>query len=250
MQYVLPAFLCSVLPHAENGLIIRAFSEEQGLVAAYVPGGRSRRLRGALQPGNLLLLGLASRTESQLATASVELAEARAPLATSRAALAVLAWTTALTAAALPEGVPHAALYPALDALLAACAADAPASTLGEALVRYELLLLAELGFGLDLGSCAATGLRTDLAYVSPRSGQAVSREAGAPWAHRLLPLPGFLIARTPATSADLYHGLALTAHFLARHVLTGSRARLLESRPLLGERLGAHPMDELPSPG
>ena len=246
------ALLCSALPHAENGIILRALSAEHGLIAAYVPGGRSRRLRGALQPGNLLSLALTLRAEGQLASATVELADARAPLATSRAALAVLEWAMALTASALPERLPHPALYPALDALVMACAADAPSSMLGDTLIRYELLLLAELGFGLDLTSCAATGVRTDLAYVSPRSARAVSRDAGAPWASRLLPLPGFLLGHAVATPAGLRDGLALTGHFLARHILTGHHTRLLDSRPRLAKALGAAPdatpMDEPPA--
>jgi DNA repair protein RecO (recombination protein O) len=250
MQIQVPALLCAVRPHAENGVIIRAFSAAHGLLAAYVPGGRSRRLRGALQPGNTLLLNLAQRSEGQLATASVELMASRSALATSRAALAVLDWATGLTASALPEGLPHPHVHDALEALLDACAADAPPLTLGEALVRYELLLLAELGFGLDLTCCAATGSRADLVYVSPRSAQAVSQAAGAPWASRLLPLPGFLLGPVAVTPSDLSQGLTLAAHFLARHVLTGSSARLLESRALLCRRLGAEAMDEPPPPG
>ena len=240
------AMVCSVLPHAEHGLVLRAFSAGHGLLSAYVQGGRSSRLRGVLQPGNIVALSLSTRAAGQLASARVELEHPRAALATSRAALATLEWSTALAAATLPEGVPHPGLHKALDALVQACAADVPALMLGTTLVRYELMLLADLGFGLDLGSCAATGVRTDLAYVSPRSSQAVSRAAGAPWAARLLPLPAFLTGPVPATSRDLEDGLNLTAFFLARHLLAGRHAQLLEARPLLVSRLTtAQAMDE-----
>ena len=108
MQLETHALICTLLPHGENGVILRASTADHGLLAAYVPGGRSRKLRGVLQPGNLVALALSSRSEGQLPTARLELAEARAALTTSRAALATLEWATALTAAALPEAVPLA----------------------------------------------------------------------------------------------------------------------------------------------
>lgn len=222
MHITTPAIVCALLAHGENGAVVRFLTPEHGLVAGYVHGGRSRRLRPVLQAGNGVDLRLDARTENQLAGASVELTSSRAVLATTGAALAALDWLTALTATALSEGVPHPALYTALDALTAAIAAGAGALPLGEGIVRYEHRLLAELGFGLDLASCAATGATTDLVYVSPKSSQAVSRSAGLPWAARLLPLPAFLVGAAPADAAAILDGLKLTGWFLRRDVLGG----------------------------
>jgi DNA repair protein RecO (recombination protein O) len=252
MHLETPAIVCALLAHAETGVIVRALSPAHGLLAGYVRGGRGRQLRPVLQPGNVVALSLQARVETQLAAATVELIEARAALATSGAALASLEWVTALTAAALPEDMPHPALHTALDALSRACAADAGALLLAESVVRYELLLMADLGFGLDLTSCAATGSRDDLAYVSPKSSQAVSRAAGAPWATRLLPLPGFLLDRAAASPADIRDGLRLTGHFLARNILTGRSAALFAARDRLVSRLPTPDavMDEPAPPG
>jgi DNA repair protein RecO (recombination protein O) len=193
-----------------------------------------------LQPGNGVALSLRARVDTQLAAATVELTEARAALATSIAGLAALDWLTTLTATALSDDVPHPALHEALEALLAAIVADADALTLAEGVVRYELLLLAELGFGLDLTRCAATGTTEDLAYVSPKSSQAVSRGTGLPYAAKLLPLPGFLIGAAPADAAAIHDGMALTGHFLERDVLAGRRLDLMGARERLAKRLPA----------
>lgn len=237
MHLETPAIVCAVLPHGETGAVVRFLTPGDGLVAGYVHGGRSRKLRPVLQPGNSVALAMRARTDTQLATASVELTRARAALATTAAALAALDWLTALTATSLSEGVPHPPLHTALDAIIEAIAAGASALALGEAVVRFELRLLAELGFGLDLGSCAATGAKTDLAYVSPKSSQAVSRSAGLPFAAKLLPLPAFLVSDAPADAAAFHDGLKLTGHFLDRHILAGRRD-ILGPRERLAARL------------
>lgn len=238
MQIDTPAIVCALLPHGEHGAVVRFLTPAHGLVAGYVRGGRSRRLRPVLQPGNGVALSLRARVDTQLAAATVELTEARAALATSIAGLAALDWLTTLTATALSDDVPHPALYEALEALLAAIVAEADVLTLGEGVVRFELLLLTELGFGLDLSRCAATGTTDDLAYVSPKSSQAVSRGAGLPYAAKLLPLPGFLIGTAPADAAAIHDGLALTGHFLERDVLAGRRLDLNGARERLAKRL------------
>ena len=232
------AIVCAVFPHAEHGAVVRFLTPDNGLVAGFVRGGRSSRFRPVLQPGNAVALQLRGRADSQLAAATVELVQARAALATTGAALAALDWLTTLTATALSEAVPHPPLFRALDAIIDAIAAGAGALALAEAIVRYELLLLGELGFGLDLGSCAATGTTDDLACVSPKSSQAVSRGAGLPYAARLLPLPGFLIGAGPADAAAVHDGLALTGHFLERDVLAGRRLDLMGARERLAKRL------------
>jgi DNA repair protein RecO (recombination protein O) len=238
VQLDTPAIVCAVLPHGEHGAVVRLLTPDAGLVAGYVRGGRGRALRPVLQAGNGVFVSLRARVDSQLAAATVELTRARAALATSAAGLATLAWLTGLTAATLPEAVPHPALYQALDAVIEAIAADAGAVTLAEAVVRYELLLLAELGLGLDLASCAATGSTTDLVHVSPKSRQAVSAAAGAPWAARLLPLPGFLTGGAAADAAAIHDGLQLTGHFIERDLLAGRNRELFGARERLAARL------------
>lgn len=231
------AIICSVLPHGEHGAVVRFLTPDDGLVAGYVRGGRSRALRPVLQPGNGVAVALRARVDSQLAAATVELVAARAALATSAAGLAALTWLTGLSATSLSEGVPHPRLYTTLSAIIDAIAQDAGALALGEAVVRYEHLLLAELGFALDLGSCAATGATTDLAYVSPKSRQAVSRGAGEPWAARLLPLPAFLIGDATADADAVRAGMQLTGHFLERDILSGRGRDLLDARERLAAR-------------
>lgn len=234
-----PAIVLAVLPHGEHGAVVRFLTPDHGLVAGYVRGGRSRALRPVLQPGNGVALSLRSRVDTQLAAATIELTAARAALATSAAGLAALTWLTGLTATALAEAVPHPALYRALAAVIDAIAAGAGPLVLGEAVVRYEHLLLAELGIGLDLTCCAATGSRDDLCYVSPRSRQAVSRVAGLPYAHVMLPLPPMLLGGH-ADAAGVHQGLMLTGHFLERDILAGRDRDLLAPRQRLIVKIAA----------
>ncbi len=237
MHITSTAIILSLLPHGENGVIARCLTPGHGLVAGYVHGGRGRKMRPVLQPGNGVALTLQSRVDSQLATAGIELTAARAPLISTGLGLAALDWLTALTAGALAENVPQPALYAALTALVTGLCAGMDTAAIGEGIVRYELLLLAELGFGLDLSHCAATGVTLDLAYVSPRSSQAVSRAAGLPFAARLLPLPGFLIGDDAVDGPAINDGLTLTGHFLERHVLTGRSGQILATRARLVAR-------------
>ena len=238
MQLATRAIVCAVLAHGEHGTIARLMTAEAGLLPGYVRGGRSRRLRPVLLPGNVVAAEYRARTDAQLAALTVELAESRAPLLAEPLAAAAIDWVTALTAAALPEGQPYPRLYAALDGVLAAVAAAPSARGWAAALVRYELLLLAELGFGLDLTSCAATGTTEDLAFVSPKSGGAVSRVAGAPYAARLLRLPPFLLSGGAASWQEVIDGMAITGHFLARDLLIGRTAQVLGARERLVERL------------
>lgn len=229
-----PAIVGAVLPHGEHGAVVRFLTATEGLVAGYVPGGRSRSLRPVLQPGNGVAVRLRSRTALALPSAAVELVRGRTILATGRTSAAALDWLCALTATALSEATPAPRLYEALDGLLDAMIfAESPAQWL-PGVVRYELLLLAELGFGLDLSACAATGSTDDLAYVSPKSSQAVGRAAGMPYAAKLLPLPGFLLGGAAATSSDITDGLRTTGWFLDRDVLTGRAAAIIPARQRL----------------
>ncbi len=232
------AIVCAVRAHGEHGAIVRALTADHGLVAGYVRGGRSRRLRPVLMAGNLVRASFRARTAEQLAALTVEPVESRAGLLGEPLAAAAIDWVTALAAAALPEAQPYPMLYQALDGVLAAVVAAPAARGWAAALVRYELLMLRELGFGLDLSACVATGARDDLAFVSPRSGGAVSRAAGADHAERLLPLPAFLIAGGAGDWPALLDGLRLTGFFLERDLLHGRAADVLAARERLVERI------------
>ncbi|TPG22349.1 DNA repair protein RecO [Sphingomonas koreensis] len=232
------ALILSVRQHGEHGAIVRAMTGEHGVQAGYVRGGRSTRLRPVLQPGNLVIGEWRARTEDQLAQLSVELIHSRAPLYREPLPAAALDWVTALTAAALPEGHPYPPVHAALSGVFDAIEAAPAAFGWAAALVRYELLVLAELGFGLALDRCVVTGGEDDLAWISPRSGGAVSRAAGAGYADRLLPLPGFLRDGGAADWPDILAGLRLTGHFLERDLLTDRRAETLAARQRLVDRL------------
>jgi len=144
------AIICAVRAHGEHGAIVRALTPEEGVQPGYVRGGKSRRLRPVLVPGNLVAADYRARTEEQLAHLSVELIHSRAFLLSEPLASAGIEWATALTAAALPEGQPYPRLFEGLDGLLTAIEAAPSARGWAAALVRFELLLLGELGFGLD----------------------------------------------------------------------------------------------------
>lgn len=232
------AIVCAVRTHGEHGAIVRALTSSDGLLAGYVRGGRSRRLRPILVPGNLIRADYRARTEEQLPALTVELTESRASMLSEPLPVAAIEWTTALTASCLPEAQPYPRLYAALDGMLAAVVAAPSARGWAAALVRYELLLLSELGFGLDLSACVATGSPDNLGYVSPKSGGAVSRDAGATYRDRLLPLPLFLIEGGSGSWSDILDGLRLTGHFLERDLLHGRVADILAARERLVDRL------------
>jgi DNA repair protein RecO (recombination protein O) len=195
-------------------------------------------MRPVLLPGNSVAATFRARTEEQLASLTVELAHSRAPLHAEPLPAAAIDWACALTAIALPEGTPYPALHSALDGVLGAVEAAPAARGWAVALVRYELLLLAELGFGLDLTRCAATGDATDLAFVSPRSAAAVSRVGAVGYESLLLPLPPFLLEGGTGEWGQILDGLRLTGFFLERCILTDWRADVLAARERLIDRL------------
>jgi len=238
MHVTAEAIVCAVRPHGEHGVVARLLTAGDGLLAGYVRGGRSRRLRPVLMPGNVVAAEFRARSEEQLASLTVELTHSRAALHAEPLPALAIEWATALAAATLPEGHPYPRVHAALAGLLDAIEAAPAARGWAGALARYELLLLAELGFGLDLASCAGGGGAEDLAFVSPRSGQAVSRAAGAPYADRLLPLPRFLIAGGEADWAAVRDALRLTGFFLTRDLLTGRAAAALAGRERLMDRI------------
>jgi DNA repair protein RecO (recombination protein O) len=238
MRLDTPAIVVALRPHGEHGAIVRLMTPDDGLQAAYVRGARGRRLRPVLLPGNQVAAALSARTDTQLAQAAVELTHSRGPLLSEPLPAAAIDWVTALTATALPEGQPYPRVYAALDGLLAAVEAAPSASGWGAALVRYELLLLAEMGFGLDLDQCALSGATKDLAAVSPKSGRAVAGAEAVPYQGKLLPLPAFVLAGGEASWADIIAGLNLSGHFLLRDLITDRSAPVAEARHRLADRI------------
>ncbi len=226
-----------VRQHGETSVIVDVLTRDHGRHPGYVHGGRSRRLRPCLQPGNAVDLQWRSRIEEQLGAYAVEpLRQRAARIMASAAALHAVNHLCALVRL-LAEREPHAALHDRLDALLEAI--DDPVAT-PAAIVRFELVLLTDLGFGLGLDRCAATGRRDELAYVSPRSGRAVCADAGEPYRDRLLALPGFLLRGDAAASpGDVASGFRLTAFFLERDVFAPRGLTLPEARGAYLRTLG-----------
>lgn len=228
------AIVLAVRAHGEHGAVVRALTRGDGVQPGYVRGGRSRQMRPVLQPANAIAGEWRARTGEQLAALTIEPLHSRAALHGEPLPAAALAWITALTAAALPEAQPYPRVYDALGGVLDAIEAAPSARGWAGALARYELLLLAELGFGLDLGTCVVTGGDDDLAFVSPRSGGAVCRGAAHGYEQRLFALPAFLDGGGAADWPDIFAGLTITGHFLNRDVLTERRADPLVARERL----------------
>jgi DNA repair protein RecO (recombination protein O) len=238
MRFGTPAIVCALRSHGEHGAVVRLMTPEHGLQAAYVRGARGRRMRPVLMGGNVVQAQLSARTDTQLPQATAELVHSRGPLLSEPLPAAAIEWATVLTATVLPEGQPYPHLYDALGGLLDAIEAAPSASGWGAALVRYELLVLAELGFGLDLDRCAVTGSNDALVAVSPKSGRAVSAAEAEPYAGKLLPLPPFVRAGGSASWEEIAQGLALTGHFLMRDLITERSLPLAEARARLVDRL------------
>lgn len=228
--------LLAVRRHGEGNAIVSVFTARHGRHAGLVRGGFGRRARPVYQQGNVLHVTWRARLSEQLGALTGEL---KMPLAARLMAdpgrLAGLAAACALLETTLPERDPHPELYATLGAFLEQLAQD---SHWLERYVRFELALLAELGFGLDLSRCAVTGSSEDLVYVSPASGRAVSRDGAGVYADRLLALPSFLLGRTPADPTQLNAGLRLTGAFLRRHLFDASDRPMPEARDRLLARL------------
>jgi DNA repair protein RecO (recombination protein O) len=229
-------YVLSARRHGESALIVELLTAEHGRHAGLVRGGQSPRRRALLQPGNEIAADWRGRLPEHLGTFECELlASHAANFLDDPNRLAALNAAIALLLAALPEREPHPDLHAAFAALLGALDS---AAAWAQVYVFWECGLLAALGFGLDLGRCAVTGTNQDLAYVSPRTGRAVSRDTGAPYHDKLLPLPGFLWRDTPAEPGDIVAGLILTRHFLLHHLLEPQGARLPEARERFLERM------------
>jgi DNA repair protein RecO (recombination protein O) len=236
MDFADDAIVLGSRPHGETHSVAELFMAQHGRWAALVHGGQGRRRGPVLQPGNLVRAEWKGRGDS-LGYFALELARANAAaLMDDRLSLTALAATCGLARAALPEREPHSRAFEAMRTLIAHLDDHELWPPL---LARFELGLLAELGYGLTLDRCAATGAREHLIYVSPKSACAVSRGAGEPYKDRLLPLPRFLIdASAPASLDDAIAGLKTTAYFLESRLLKPFDRDLPEPRRRLEELL------------
>ncbi|MBF9057831.1 DNA repair protein RecO [Rhodobacterales bacterium HKCCSP123] len=216
MEWRSEGILLGVRRHGEHAAILDLFTAEHGRHMGVVRGGASRRMAPLLQPGAQLDATWRARLDAHLGSYTVDLVRGRAAEAMGdRLALAGLNAVCALLSFSLPER--HA--YPALHARSLALLDGLGADRWAEAYLGWELALLEETGFGLDLSSCAATGATQDLAYVSPRTGRAVSRAGAGDWADRLLPLPGVLRGVPEDDPGAVVQGLRTTGHFLSEHL-------------------------------
>lgn len=212
------AFVLSARSHGDTGAVVGLLTEQHGRRMAYVAGGASRRMRPFLQAGARVTAALRSRTADQLGSARLEpIGEGPAALFDDPVALVGLNAAAAVAEGALPEREAHPGAFFAFEALMGALAWP---EVWPAVFARFEAGLLEELGFGLDLSRCAASGSTDDLVWVSPRTGRAVSREAGAPYADKLLALPPFMLgAQAGVAEGDVKAGLDLTGHFLEQFV-------------------------------
>jgi len=230
--------LLSARPHGETSVIAEVFTLGHGRHAGVVRGGASRRQAAHMQPGGQVAVAWRARLDDQIGSFTLEPLRARAGVLADAARLAAMSSACALLRLALPERDPHPLLWQASVALL-----DALEAGQGDWSLMYLLWergLLEAIGFGLDLTSCAVTGATQGLAYVSPRTGRAVSREGAGDWADRLLPLPACLTTSGPVLPRAVAEGLGLTGHFLARALSQDRRGTALpEARARLVRALG-----------
>ncbi|MBP1296927.1 DNA repair protein RecO [Bradyrhizobium elkanii] len=221
MEWTDEGIVLGVRRHGESSAIVELLTREHGRHLGLVRGGASSRMRPLLQPGNSVTAVWRARLDEHLGMYALEGTRLRAAtlLGSSHAVYGVT--HLAALARLLPERDPHEDIYWMLQGTLDDFE-DAGVAAVH--LIRFELAMLTELGFGLDLGNCAATGETSDLIYVSPKSGGAVSRAAGEPWRDRLLPLPAFLREGEGGANSwsdqDLLDGFQITGLFLLRHVL------------------------------
>lgn len=236
MQWQDTGFVLAARRHGESALIVELLTRDHGRHAGLVRGGQSPKARAMLQPGNEVAAAWRGRLDEHLGIIGCELVRAHtARFLDDPGRLAGLTSAAALVGAALPEREPHGDVFASFARLIKALdsAVDWPAQY-----VRWEQNLLGILGFGLDLGRCVVSGATADLAYVSPRTGRAVSRTAGLPYHDKLLQLPEFLWRDTPADEAQLVLGMTLTGHFLWHHVFAPQGRTLPAARTRLAERM------------
>jgi DNA repair protein RecO (recombination protein O) len=231
------AFVLSARVHGETGAIVELLTSQHGKYAAHIAGGASRKMKPFLQAGAQVAVRYRARTSEQLGSATLDpMGEGPSALFDDPLALSGLAAAAAVAAAALPEREPHPGAYLAFEALAGSLVLD---DIWPAVFVRFEAGLLQELGFGLDLSKCAVTGAVDDLIYVSPRTGRAVSRQAGEPYRDRLLALPPFMLSSQGGLGpGDVAAGLDLTGHFLEAFIFNPVNKPLPPARLWLVDRL------------
>jgi DNA repair protein RecO (recombination protein O) len=238
MEWDAPAIILDVRPYGEGDAVATVMTEAHGLHRGLARGGASRTRAGTWQPGNIVQVQWTARLSDQLGSFTGELIHAGAAYAMEEAMpLAMLTALCAVAEGALPEREPLPRVFAGLLRLI-------PRLPLGDStltdLIRWEVLLLADLGYGLDLSVCAVTGRTEGLAHVSPRTGRAVTSEGAGAWAPRLLPLPGFLVGSGSPDETGWRDGLRLTGHFLARDAFGLQHRPLPRARRMLYDRVAA----------
>ena len=221
MEWTDEAIVLGVRKHGETSVVAELMTCDRGRCLGLVQGGRSRRLRPVLQPGNSVRATWRARLDEHLGQFRVEPVHLRAARLMESAHGIYALQTLSSHLRLLPERDAHSALYQTFAIIIDNLETPEIAA---EMVIRFELAMLEELGFGLDLNACAATGTRQNLIYVSPKTGRAVSAQAGQPWAAKMLPLPGFLLEREierieGASLEEIEAGFELTQYFLTRHI-------------------------------
>lgn len=237
MEWEEPGIILDVRPFGEADALATVMTEAHGAHRGLARGGQSRSRAGLWQPGNLVQARWIGRLSDNLGSFSAEMVHPAAAIALDDPLLlAMLRAACAVAEGALPEREPHPRIFAGLLNLLARLAVGP--SMLAEQ-IGWERVLLADLGYGLDLATCAVTGATEELAFVSPKSGRAVSVAAAGIWKERLLPLPQFLLGdTTPPGPDDWRDGLRLTGHFLSRDVFGLQHKQLPQSRLALYDRV------------
>jgi DNA repair protein RecO (recombination protein O) len=237
LEFQEQAFVLSARAHGDTGVVVDLLTESQGRRAAYVAGGASRRMKPFLQAGARVTADYRSRTSDHLGSARLEpVGEGPAALFDDPLALTGLSAAAAVAQGSLPEREPHPGAFLAFEALMGAFAIP---DVWPAIFVRFEAGLLEDLGFGLDLARCAVTGTMDDLVWVSPRTGRAVSRTAGAPYADKLLTLPPFMLgAQAGLGEGDVRSGFDLTGHFLEQFVFHPQNKPLPPARVWMLDKL------------
>jgi DNA repair protein RecO (recombination protein O) len=226
--------ILSVRGHGDTGGVVSILTREHGRTMGYVYGATSTKTRGVLEPGNLVSIDWKAKSHDQLGTFTLELEKSiAADVMDDAAKLTAMQSACVLADKTMPEREKHTGMYEGTKALMASFATDIWAPTY----IYWELGLLRELGFGLDLSKCAATGAVDNLIYVSPKSGCAVSAAAGEIYKEKLLALPPFLRGEGGFEESDILNGLKLTGHFLLHRVFSQSNSNLPESRLRLEEK-------------
>lgn len=236
MEWDAPAIVLDARPYGEGDAIATVLTEEHGAHRGLARGGAARGRTAIWQPGNLVQARWVARLSDQLGSFNAELVHPGAALAMDDAlALAMLSAACAVAEGALPEREPHPRVF---DGLLHLIARLPEGSVMLTDLIRWEMVLLADLGYGLDLTGCAITGDTAGLAFVSPKTGRAVTAAGAGVWSSRLLRLPAFLVGGNAAVPSDWRDGLRLTGHFLERDAFGHQHRPLPAARQMLYDRV------------